>query len=89
MPNLSERDVELAVNCLLEQMTAALASGERMEVRDFGSFALRHRPARKARNPKTGETVDLPSKAAIHFKPGKQLKERVNDARSQFPIKPL
>jgi integration host factor subunit beta len=69
-PHLLRHDVELAVNCILTQMADALVQGERIEIRGFGSFDLRHRPARIARNPRTGETVDLPAKVVVHFKPG-------------------
>ncbi len=72
------RDVELSVKGLLEQMSSALASGERIEVRGFGSFSLRYRPPRTGRNPKTGDTVSLPAKYVPHFKPGKELRERVD-----------
>ncbi len=75
---LSYREVEVAVKTLLEQMSEALASGDRIEIRGFGSFSLHHRPARIGRNPKTGEPVDLPGKYVPHFKPGKQLRQRVN-----------
>ena len=75
---LSSREVEVAVKTLLEQMSEALASGDRIEIRGFGSFSLHHRPARIGRNPKTGEPVDLPGKYVPHFKPGKQLRQRVN-----------
>ena len=75
--HLSPRDVELAVKMLLEQMAEALAEGERIEVRGFGSFSLRHRQARTGRNPRTGEPVRLPSKQVPHFKPGKALREGV------------
>lgn len=71
-------DVELAVKTLLEQMSAALAAGERIEIRGFGSFSLHYRPPRIGRNPKTGESVPLPDKYVPHFKPGKELRERVN-----------
>jgi len=69
--------VELAMNSILGQMTNALARGERIEIRDLGSFDLRHRPARIARNRKTGEDVNLPAKIAVHFKPGKEIRLRV------------
>ena len=72
-------DVEMAVKTLLEQMSHALASGERIEIRGFGSFSLHFRPPRMGRNPKTGEPVALPGKHVPHFKPGKELRERVND----------
>lgn len=75
---LSYRDVELAVKMLLEVMSQALAQGERIEIRGFGSFSLHYRPPRTGRNPKTGDTVLLPSKYVPHFKPGKDLRERVD-----------
>jgi integration host factor subunit beta len=75
---LAYRDVELAVKCILEQMSQALASGERVEVRGFGSFSLHYRPPRQGRNPKTGVSVALAGKHVPHFKPGKELRERVN-----------
>ncbi len=76
--NLPLRDVELAVKSLLEKMSQELASGERIEVRGFGSFSLHFRPARMGRNPKSGDTVALRGKYVPHFKPGKALRERVN-----------
>ncbi len=77
--HLAYRDVELAVKCILEQMSQALASGERIEIRGFGSFSLHYRPPRQGRNPKTGTTVALAGKHVPHFKPGKELRERVNN----------
>lgn len=79
--HLPQRDVELAVKTLLEQMSEALASGERIEIRGFGSFSLHHRPPRIGRNPKTGEAVSLPGKHVPHFKPGKEMRERVDQGR--------
>lgn len=82
---LSERDVELAVKTMLQQMSDALAAGKRIEVRGFGSFTLHSRPPRIGRNPKTGEAVAVPARFAPHFKPGKALRDRVNattDGRS-------
>ena len=78
MPDFQERDVESALNCIVNQMVDALVKGERIEIRGFGSFDLRHRSPRIARNPKTGESVQLAAKAAVHFKPGKEMKDRVN-----------
>ena len=72
------KDVELAVKCVLEQMSQALSSGERIEIRGFGSFSLHFRPPRIGRNPKTGESVALPGKYVPHFKPGKELRDRVD-----------
>ena len=74
----SERDVEFAVKVLLQQMSDSLASGERIEIRGFGSFALHSRPSRIGRNPKTGEAVAVPARYVPRFKPGKELRERVN-----------
>ncbi|MHB1585961.1 MAG: integration host factor subunit beta [Acidiferrobacteraceae bacterium] len=77
-PQLDLKDVELAVKELLEHMCIALASGQRIEVRGFGSFSLHERPARIGRNPKTGDSVQVPYKRVPHFKPGKELRERVD-----------
>jgi integration host factor subunit beta len=77
---LSYKDVEVAVRKIIERMTAALSSGERIEIRGFGSFSLHYRPPRVGRNPKTGESVSLTGKNAPHFKPGKELRDRVNEA---------
>ena len=76
--HLAYKDVELSVKTLLEHMSEALASGERIEIRGFGSFSLHHRPPRIGRNPKTGDPVALPGTYVPHFKPGKQLRQRVN-----------
>ncbi len=76
---LSPRDVELAIKTMLEQMASALACGERIEIRGFGSFSLHYRAPRVGRNPKTGESVSLDGKFVPHFKPGKELRERVNE----------
>jgi len=77
--HLPAKDVELAVKQVLEIMSDALAQGERIEIRGFGSFSLHFRPPRQGRNPKTGETVALSGKYVPHFKPGKDLRERVNE----------
>ena len=76
--HLNHKDVELAVKGLLEQMSQALATGQRIEIRGFGSFSLHYRPPRIGRNPKTGDSVALAAKHVPHFKPGKELRERVN-----------
>jgi integration host factor subunit beta len=80
---LAYRDVELAVKTILEHMAFTLSNGERIEIRGFGSFALHYRPPRVGRNPKSGKPVSLPAKHVPHFKPGKQLRERVD--RSVHP----
>ena len=77
--HLAYRDVELAVKTILETMAQRLASGDRIEIRGFGSFSLHYRPGRVGRNPKTGAPVSLPPKHVPHFKPGKELRERVDD----------
>jgi integration host factor subunit beta len=79
--HLNFADVELAVRNVIEQMSAALAAGERIEIRGFGSFSLHFRPPRTGRNPKTGTAVALPAKHVPHFKPGKELRARVNQRR--------
>ncbi|HEX7128911.1 MAG TPA: integration host factor subunit beta [Rhodanobacteraceae bacterium] len=76
--HLAFADVELAVRNVIEQMSGALSNGERIEIRGFGSFSLHYRPPRTGRNPKTGTAVALPGKHVPHFKPGKELRERVN-----------
>lgn len=80
---LSSKDVELAVKTILEQMSQTLATGERIEVRGFGSFSLHYREPRKGRNPKTGETVQLEGKYVPHFKPGKEMRDRVNERMNE------
>jgi len=85
--NLSLHDVELAVNHILDFMSENLAKGERIEIRGFGSVNLRYRPPRRAHNPKTGDRVFTEAKYTPHFKPGKELRERVNESRQKYAIK--
>ncbi|MDF1629691.1 MAG: integration host factor subunit beta [Alcanivoracaceae bacterium] len=80
---LSPRDVELAVKTMIEEMANALAEGGRIEIRGFGSFSLHFRAPRVGRNPKTGASVELQGKYVPHFKPGKELRERVNQAMEE------
>ena len=77
---LAYKDIELAVKTMIEQMTQSLSTGNRIEIRGFGSFSLHFRPPRMGRNPKTGDPVPLNGKHVPHFKPGKELRERVNAA---------
>ena len=84
--HLAFQDVELAVKCILEQMSQSLSTNERIEVRGFGSFSLHHRKPRMGRNPKTGDAVSLTEKYVPHFKPGKELRDRVDEARLKFKI---
>ena len=78
-PQLSIKDVELAVKTIIEYMSQTLSEGQRIEIRGFGSFCLHYRAPRVGRNPKTGESVHLPEKFVPHFKPGKELRDEVND----------
>lgn len=80
-PELTHKDMDLAVNTILAHITETLATGTRVEVRSFGSFSLRYRAARVGRNPKTGESVDLSAKHVPHFKAGKALRARVDRGR--------
>lgn len=79
-PDLSSKDIELAVKTILDTMSQALSQGDRIEIRGFGSFSLHFRNPRIGRNPKTGEPVSLRGKYVPHFKPGKELREQVNPA---------
>jgi len=85
---LAYKDVELAVKNMLEHMATTLANGERIEIRGFGSFSLHYRPPRVGRNPKTGDSVDLTAKYVPHFKPGKEMRERVNESMERVEITP-
>lgn len=78
-PQLSIKDVELAIKTIIEYMSQTLSEGQRIEIRGFGSFCLHYRAPRIGRNPKTGESVHLPEKFVPHFKPGKELRDEVND----------
>lgn len=80
---LSVKDIELSVKTMLDHMTESLAQGNRIEIRGFGSFSLHFRAPRTGRNPKTGESVSLDAKYVPHFKPGKELREQVNDSINQ------
>ncbi len=86
LSHLAIKDVELAVKCVVEHMSETLSLGERIEIRGFGSFSLHHRAPRMGRNPKTGESVSLTAKYVPHFKPGKELRDRVNGSREKCRI---
>lgn len=77
-PHLRQQDVELIVATIFEEITAALARGQRVELRGFGAFSAKQREPRQGRNPRTGEAVAVSAKAVPYFKPGKELRERVN-----------
>ena len=80
LSHISKKDTEIVVNTIFDGMTEALKSGERIEIRGFGSFQVKVREAREGRNPKTGEEVKIPAKLTPFFKVGKELKERIDAA---------
>jgi integration host factor subunit beta len=84
---LSFKDVELVVKNIIEYMSGSLSEGNRIEIRGFGSFSLHYRAPRIGRNPKTGDSVDLTGKYVPHFKPGKDLREKVDANAGTHPIK--
>ena len=78
--DLSKKDAEIVVNTVFEQIVEALQGDDKIELRGFGSFRVRRRRSRLGRNPKTGDRVDVPSKRIPYFKPGKELRDLINDA---------
>ena len=86
-PDIPERDVEQCVNSMLGYMSNILKEGGRIEIRGFGSFSLHYRKPRSAHNPKTGKRLVTDAKYSPHFKPGKELKEDVNESRHQYPLR--
>ena len=78
-PHLTQAEVERLVNVVLGRMVETLSDGGRVEIRGFGAFSVRHRPARQGRNPRTGEAVDVPAKRVPYFKPGKEMRNALND----------
>ena len=86
-PQLVAKDADYAVKMILDAMTDALARGDRIEIRGFGSFALNYRPPRTGRNPKSGEKVLVPEKYVPHFKAGKEMRERVEESASPEPLR--
>src|ERR1700689_2039352 len=79
-PHLYQRDVENIVNAILNEITAAMARGDRVELRGFGAFSVKERPARTGRNPRTGAHVSVDEKCVPFFKTGKEMRERLNRA---------
>ncbi|MEM7620703.1 MAG: integration host factor subunit beta [Pseudomonadota bacterium] len=77
-PHLYQRDVERIVNVIFDEIITALASGDRVELRGFGAFTVKHRASRVGRNPRTGEQVSVPEKFVPFFKSGKEMRERLN-----------
>jgi integration host factor subunit beta len=86
MTHLTEKQVADGTNKILELMRNALVNNQRIEIRGFGSFSLRYRPPRNAHNPKTGEKVVTEAKYSPHFKPGKELRERVDTSRADYQL---
>jgi integration host factor subunit beta len=84
---LTLKDVDLAVDCIIEHMCQALIANDRIELRGFGSFSLHYHPARVGRNPKTGGSLNLSAKYSLHFKPGKELRARVDESKLICQIK--
>ena len=88
LSNLTKKETETIVNTVFDNITDALAKGDKVELRGFGSFRLRKREPRKGRNPKTGDKVDVPPKKVPYFKPGKELKELINREPETPPAPP-
>lgn len=86
LPDLPIKDVEKIVKSLFETMALALSRGDRIEIRGFGSFSIRYRAPRLARNPKTGDKVQKQGKYSPYYRPGKELRDRVNALAKQFPL---
>jgi len=87
MTSLSEKQINDAVNRTLELMSESLLNKQRIEIRGFGSFSLHYRAPRSAHNPKTGEKVTTVAKYTPHFKPGKELRERVDQSKTKVKLK--
>jgi integration host factor subunit beta len=86
-PHLRQPDVELIVSTIFDEITDALARGDRVELRGFGAFSIKKRDPRTGRNPRTGSAVEVSAKAVPYFKPGKELRERVNGGPLQAPAR--
>ncbi|NKB46370.1 MAG: integration host factor subunit beta [Legionellales bacterium] len=85
---LNEREINEACNYILEYVSDSLVKGHRVELRDFGTFSLHYHPSRRAINPKTGESVTTEGKYSIHYKPGKKLRQDIDEAKDTTPIEP-
>ncbi|MGZ8096078.1 MAG: HU family DNA-binding protein [Methylosarcina sp.] len=84
--HLNKEDIDSAVNCILEHISQALMSNQRIEIRGFGVFSLRYLAPRRGRNPFSGEILSLPLTYSVRFKPGKELRQRVAESRLTFSI---
>lgn len=83
---LKKNDIDLAIDCIFEHMSEALVANQRIEIRGFGVFSLRYLAPRRGRNPFSGEVLDLPATYSVHFKPGKELRQRVAESRTSVAI---
>jgi integration host factor subunit beta len=86
-PHLARKEVESAVGCIIEQMTKALMANNRIEIRGFGSFSLHYHPPFTGRNPRTGNQLNLPPRYSPYFKPGKELRHRVDLLKTVYRIR--
>jgi integration host factor subunit beta len=86
-PHLERKDVELAVSCMIEHMSKTLMANDRIEIRGFGSFSLHYHPPLTGRDPRTGDQLNLPAKYLPYFKPGRELRQRVDLLRTTCRIK--
>jgi integration host factor subunit beta len=84
-PHLYHRDIERIVNVIFDEIVDALARGDRVELRGFGAFTVKHRPPRTGRNPRTGQSVSVEEKFVPFFKTGKELRERLNSGETEKP----
>lgn len=87
-PHLFQRDVERIVSTIFDEISAALSRGDRVELRGFGAFSVKHRDSRIGRNPRTGEAVSVAEKAVPYFKTGKQLRDLLNTSSNLEPAAP-
>jgi integration host factor subunit beta len=85
-PLLPHKDVTLAIDAIIQTLTEAVAAGQRIEIRGFGGFSTNLRPARHGRNPKTGEAVPVPVRRSLHFKPGMDMRQRVDESRLKYQV---
>jgi integration host factor subunit beta len=85
-PHLTLSDVDAAVHCIIEKIISELARGGRVEIRGFGAFSLKHRKPKIGRNPRTGVAVSIPQKYSVYFKPGADLKKRVDNSAKASKI---
>lgn len=86
-PHLTRKEVGLAVDCIIEHMSQALIANDRIEIRGFGSFSMHFHPPFVGRNPRSGTELNLPARYSLHFKPGKELRQRIDLLKATYPIR--